>query len=207
MPSPLWSRVDTLVRKGGNSGRPMRTPATQFQPAPRRAAPSAAARPGVPVWLMACLLLGATIMAYQPVWHAGFFWDDDRHVADNRQLVVPGGWQQIWCSPDSLQYYPMVFSAFRLERSLWGLNPAPYHWLNILLHACSALLLWRVLDRLRLPGAWLGAALFALHPVNVESAAWICQLKNTLAMVFYLLSVLWFLKSEAGTRTSAAQDS
>ena len=145
-------------------------------------------------WLPGLLLVVGTILAYQPAWHGGFLWDDDMHITKNRMLVDPGGLKQIWSSPESPQYYPMVFTSFRLEHALWGLNPAGYHWVNLLLHAASAVLVWRVLRRLKVPGAWLAAAVFALHPVNVESVAWISQRKNTLAMFFYLLSLLLYLR-------------
>ena len=181
----------------------MRKPATKAKPAPTRAGAPATAGPRFPAWLPALLLVLVTVLAYLPVRRAGFIWDDERHVTDNRQVVAPDGWKQIWFSRESIQYYPVVFSTFRLERSLWGLNPAPYHWFNVLLHAGSALLLWRVLRHLRLPGAWLGAALFALHPVNVESVAWISQRKNVLAMLFYLLSLLCFLRSDPKPHPSA----
>jgi tetratricopeptide (TPR) repeat protein len=147
-------------------------------------------------WLLGLLLVLATVLVYQPAWHGGFLWDDDMHVTKNRMLVDAGGLKQIWSSPDSPQYYPMVFTSFRLERALWGLNPTGYHWVNILLHAASAVWVWRVLRRLHVPGAWLAAAIFAVHPVNVESVAWISQRKNTLAMFFYLLSMLLYLRFE-----------
>jgi tetratricopeptide (TPR) repeat protein len=136
------------------------------------------------------LLLGSTILAYQPVWHGGWGWEDDIYVKDNRLLTAPDGLWRIWFSQDSpSQYFPLVYTAFRLERSLWGLNPAGYHWVNILMHGCSALLLWRILFRLKVPGAWLGAAFFALHPVQVESVAWISERKNVQSLFFYLLAL------------------
>jgi tetratricopeptide (TPR) repeat protein len=147
-------------------------------------------------WLLGLLLVLATILAYQPVWHSGFQWDDDRHLINNRMLVEPGGLRHIWTSLDSPQYYPLVFTSFRLERALWGLNPAGYHWVNLLLHAASAVWVWRVLCRLNVPGAWLAAAMFALHPVNVETVAWITERKNTLSMFFFLLSLLLYLRSD-----------
>lgn len=148
------------------------------------------------------LLVAATVLAYQPAWNAGFIWDDERHITGNPMLDPARGWKEIWLSRDALQYYPLVFTSWRLERLLWNNNPAGYHWVNILLHAASAVLVWRVLRRLGVPGAWLAGALFALHPVNVESVAWISQRKNTLAMVFYLLSLLWFLRAQAPPRLS-----
>ncbi|MGD0259378.1 MAG: tetratricopeptide repeat protein [Verrucomicrobiota bacterium] len=148
-------------------------------------------------WLFGLLLVVATFIAYAPAWNAGFVWDDDVHVTQNRLLWEPGGLKQIWFSLSAPQYYPLVFTSLRLEYALWGLNPAGYHWVNLVLHAISALLVWRVLQRLSVPGAWLAAAVFALHPVNVESVAWISQRKNALCMVFYLLSLLFYLRWES----------
>jgi tetratricopeptide (TPR) repeat protein len=141
------------------------------------------------VWLQAVILAAAVILAYQPAWHAGFIWDDDVYVTHNRLLTAPDGLQRIWFSRDSpSQYFPLVYTAFRMERSAWGLDPGGYHWINILLHAASAMLLWMLLRRLRLPAPWLAAAFFALHPVQVESVAWVTELKNVLSLFFCLLA-------------------
>jgi len=130
-------------------------------------------------------------MAYQPVWHAGFIWDDNAYVTANPLLTVQNGLWRIWFSFDSpSQYFPLVYTAFRLERALWGLNPAGYHWVNILLHVANALLLWRLLARMGVTGAWLAAAIFALHPVQVETVAWITELKNVLMLFFFLLTLM-----------------
>jgi tetratricopeptide (TPR) repeat protein len=137
------------------------------------------------------LLVAGTILVYQPAWQAGFIWDDDDYVTNNRLLTAPDGLKRIWFSLESpSQYFPLVYSAFRLEHALWGLNSAGYHWTNILLHAANALLVWWLLHRLKVPGAWLGAALFAWHPVQVESVAWITELKNVLSLCFFLSALL-----------------
>ena len=175
----------------------MRKPTTKCKPAPTQASIFVMGRPRLPVWLMALVLVAGTILAYLPVWHAGWAWDDDIHVTENRLLWQPGGLKQIWLSLAAPQYYPLVFTSFRIEYALWGDNPAGYHWVNLLLHATSALLVWRVLRRLSPPGAWLAAAVFALHPVNVESVAWISERKNALCMIFYLLSLLFYLRWES----------
>jgi protein O-mannosyl-transferase len=141
--------------------------------------------------LLALVLVAGTILVYQPAWHAGFIWDDDDYVTNNSLLSAPDGLKRIWFSLESpSQYFPLVYTTFRLEHALWGMNPAGYHWTNILLHAGNALLVWWLLRRLKVPGAWLGAALFAWHPVQVESVAWITELKNVLSLFFFLLTLL-----------------
>jgi tetratricopeptide (TPR) repeat protein len=144
-------------------------------------------------WIWALLLVAATILAYQQAWRAGFIWDDDVYVTANRLLTAPDGLRRIWFSLESpSQYFPLVYTTFRLEYGMWGSNPAGYHWVNILLHAANALLLWQLLGRLRVPGAWFAAALFALHPVHVESVAWVTERKNVLMGFFFLLALLYW---------------
>ena len=128
---------------------------------------------------------------YQPAWNGGFIWDDDDYVTNNELLTAPDGLQRIWFSLDSpSQYFPLVYTTFRIEHALWGLNPSGYHWINLLLHVANALLVWRALVRLKVPGAWVAGAIFALHPVHVESVAWITERKNVLMGFFFLLTLL-----------------
>jgi tetratricopeptide (TPR) repeat protein len=141
-------------------------------------------------WVLGIILVAATLFAYQSVWHAGFIWDDDVYVTNNPLLTASDGLRRIWFSFDSpSQYFPLTYTSFYLERALWGFRAAGFHWVNIILHAVNALLLWRLLARLRLPGAWLAAAIFALHPVQVESVAWITERKNVLMGLFFLLTL------------------
>lgn len=150
----------------------MRMPATKFRPAPKGITTPVKAGPRIPAWRLAALLVFVTVLAYQPIWHAGFIWDDDKYVTENLTLRRLGGLAQIWFQPTAApQYYPLVHTSFWLEYHLWGLNPLGYHVVNVLLHTLAAILLWRVLARLQLPGAWLAAGIFALHPVAVESVA------------------------------------
>src|SRR4029450_5427971 len=90
--------------------------------------------------------------------------------------------------------YPMVFSMFWIEYRLWDLNPLGYHLVNVLLHGIGAVLLWFVLRRLAVPGAWLAAAVFALHPVHVESVAWVTERKNVLSGVLYFAAMLTYFR-------------
>jgi tetratricopeptide (TPR) repeat protein len=144
-------------------------------------------------WFLGLLLVAAVVFAYQPVWHAGFIWDDDAHVT-KPALRSLNGLARIWMQLGATQqYYPLVHSVFWVEHRLWGDSTVGYHLINILLHAFSALLLVRILRQLKIPGAWLAAAIFALHPVQVESVAWISELKNTLSGAFYLGSALAYL--------------
>lgn len=152
-------------------------------------------------WLWGLLLVIVTVAAYQPVWRAGYVWDDPSILLDNTLIPKPDGWRLAWSNLVSEDYVPVTITSFWLEWRLWGANPLGYHLDNVLLHACSALLLWRILLRLKIPGAWLAAALFAVHPVNVESVAWITQRKNTLAMLLLLAAVQFYLTFEdAGRR-------
>lgn len=144
------------------------------------------------------IALGLALMTlvaatYLPVWRAGFIWDDDMHVTANPCVVGPEGFADIWTSSHA-RIGPLVISSFWLEHRLWGLNPRPYHLVNVALHALNALLLWRVLMAMHVRGAWLGAALWALHPVQVETAAWITELKNTQSGLFFLITILFFLR-------------
>jgi tetratricopeptide (TPR) repeat protein len=147
--------------------------------------------------LLACLLVVATFAAYQPAWHGRFLWDDDSWTTliDNLRHSV-AGLRTMWTDPRALgQYYPLTASSFWLDYQLWGDWTLPYHLENIALHAAAALLFWRLLTRLRVPGAGLAAALFALHPVMVESVAWICERKNVLSLVFYLAALLCYART------------
>jgi protein O-mannosyl-transferase len=142
-------------------------------------------------WVFAILLAVATILVYRPAWNGGFIWDDDFYVTKNPLLIAPDGLWRIWFSLDSpSQYFPLTYTTFRIERALWDLNSAGYHWINFLLHVTNALLLWRLLALLRVPGAWLAAGIFALHPIQVESVAWITERKNVLMGFFFLLTLL-----------------
>ncbi len=143
------------------------------------------------------MLCVAVFVAYYLALHAGYIWDDDAYVTGNRLLTAPDGLWRIWFSFDSpSQYFPLVYTTLRLEHALWGLAPLGYHCVNILLHGVNAVLLWRLLLRLRVPGAWFAAALFALHPVQVESVAWVTELKNVQMGFFYLLALQAWLGCE-----------
>ena len=152
-------------------------------------------RISTPWWLLGAFIIALTIAAYLPAIHGGFIWDDDAHLTNNPCIVGPLGLKEIWTSSQAY-YYPLVLTSFWLFHKLVGLNPLPYHFLNVLVHAGAAVLLWRVLRQLDVRGAWLGAAIWALHPVMVQSVAWITEFKNTQSCFFYLLSILFFLEAD-----------
>ena len=144
-------------------------------------------------WFSGLILILFVILTYTPVWQAGFVWDDDRVLTVNHCTVGPLGLKEIWTT-SAADICPLTLTTFWVEHALWGLGPLPYHLVNVLLHGASAVLLWRVLRGLRVQGAWLGAALWALHPVAVESVAWITEMKNTESSLFFLLSILFFVR-------------
>lgn len=146
-------------------------------------------------WWLGLLLVAMAVAAYMPVWSAGFIWDDPDYVTHNATLRTWRGLADIWFSPTATpQYYPLVHTSFWIEYHLWELSPLGYHLDNVLLHALNAILLWVVLRRLRVPGAWLAGAIFAVHPVMVESVAWVTERKNVLSLAFYLLAMLCALR-------------
>jgi protein O-mannosyl-transferase len=138
-------------------------------------------------------LIAVTALAYQPAWNGKPIWDDDIHITIP-PLRSWHGLARIWTDPGAVpQYYPVLHTVFWLEYKLWGTWPLPYHLINIVLHAVSALLLLRILQRLEVPGAWLAAFIFALHPVHVESVAWISEVKNTLSGALCAAAALIYL--------------
>src|ERR1017187_2267054 len=145
----------------------------------------------LPVWQGGLIVL-LVFLAYLPALHGGFVWDDDSWTTNLSPLFQDTvGLRLIWFQPTVLQqYYPLSGTTFWLDYQLWKFWTPPYHVENILLHSLAALLFWRLLLRLQLPGAWLAAAIFALHPVMVESVAWITERKNLLSLALYLGALL-----------------
>jgi tetratricopeptide (TPR) repeat protein len=144
--------------------------------------------------LLGLLLLVVTLAAYFPSLGGGYIWTDGFNIADNPNLTSLYGLWRIWASGDSEQYFPLTFTSFWVEHQLWGNRPAASRLVNILLHVACALLFARVLQQLRVPGAFLAAVVFALHPVHVESVAWISERRNLLSGVFFLLAVRAYLR-------------
>ena len=139
------------------------------------------------------VIFAVTLLAYLPAVRGGLLWDDDGHVT-REELRSPGGLERIWFEVGATQqYYPLLHTAFWVEHRLWGDAVAGYHLTNILLHAVAACLVVAIMRRLALPGAWLAGFIFALHPICVESVAWISEQKNTLSTVFYLGAALVYL--------------
>ncbi len=156
-------------------------------------------------WSFCLILAVVTMLAYQPAWHGGLLWDDNANIAtpDLRSL---DGLRRIWFVPRTTQqYYPLLYTSSWLQERFWGDSTTGYHLVNLLLHIGCAVLALKILRFLRIPGAELAAIIFALHPVNVESVAWISERKNTLSGLFGLAATLWYLKFDEGrSRTSYA---
>ena len=148
---------------------------------------------------LAGLALGllATVCYLPAVLWGGLVWDDFIW-SQSRAVLEWSGIGAIWSWPPQIEreghYWPLTYTTFWLEHKLWGLEPAGYHLVNVLLHLVNSLLLWRLLLRLAVPGAWVAAAVFAVHPLHVESVAWIIERKDVLSGLFYLTAVLLWLR-------------
>jgi len=145
-------------------------------------------------------LIAVTCLAYQPVFEAGFVWDDNDWVTQNPLVTGERPFSAIWSSVERLHYYPVAFSLWRVQYALWGESPFGFHLVNILLHASAAGLLILLLQRMRIAAAvWIGFA-FALHPLQVESVAWVTEMKNTLSALLLLAAALALLYARSRDR-------
>jgi len=154
-------------------------------------------------WLIAFVLVTSTFLAYQPAWHGLTIWDDSEQIT-SAELASLNGLKRIWFEPGVTgHYYPLLDTAFWIQQKLWGGSTQGYHLVGIACHATAALLVLVILRRLQVKGAWLAAAIFALHPVHVESVAWISELKNTMSGIFYLSAVLAYLRFDETRKPSS----
>jgi tetratricopeptide (TPR) repeat protein len=187
------------VKKGSPVAKQVKKPAPQ----PVSSSPAGTRDLGISLGDLGlgALLFGLLLFAYLPALQGGFLWDDDAHITRPTLQSLSGLWR-IWSTPGvTQQYYPLLHTAFWIEHGLWGDSVVGYHLINLLLHAGAAFLLVAVLRNLAVPGAWLAAFVFALHPVQVETVAWISEQKNTLSLVFYLASALVYLRFDRTRRT------
>jgi len=145
------------------------------------------------------LIVITVFLAYQQSINGGFVLDDDIIVTENPNIKAADGLYRFWCTAKEQDYWPLTYSTLWIEWRIWGKNSTGYHVTSLMLHILETLLIWIILRRLSIPGAFLAALIFAVHPVNVESVAWISELKNTMSMAFFLLSILWYIKADMPT--------
>jgi tetratricopeptide (TPR) repeat protein len=144
------------------------------------------------------VLVALSLAVYWPTLQAGFTWDDDAFVINNPLIRAADGLYRFWLTAEAPGYFPLTCAMLRLKWRLWEDDATGYHAVNLALHIIISLLVWRLLERLQVPGAWLVGLVFAVHPVNVATVAWITERKNTLPMVVYLAAFIAWLKSEDG---------
>ncbi len=151
----------------------------------------------LPAWVLpAALIVGGGLWVYGPALRGGWVWDDASEVTQNPVLRDPAGAGKIWVAPAGADYFPLKGTVQWLEWRAWGDRPLGYHVVSLGLHLASALLFWRVLRRLGVRLAWAGALLWTVHPLAVESVAWVAELKNTLSLPFFLGALLAYLDAE-----------
>ncbi|MDP7554846.1 MAG: tetratricopeptide repeat protein [Nitrospinota bacterium] len=146
-----------------------------------------------PQWPGLLIIVLLTFLAYSPALNGDFIWDDDLHITKKKAVIGEESFKRIWTTSDAV-YYPLVLTTFWVEWRLWSGQPMGFHIVNVLLHVINAILLCFLFHQLGIKWAWLGGAIFALHPVHVESVAWITELKNVQSGFFYLLTLLFYLR-------------
>ncbi len=148
------------------------------------------------------MISALSLLIYWPALQGGFVIDDDVLLTESELVHAPDGLYKFWFTTEPIDYWPITNSSFWLEWRLWGAHPTGYHVTNLILFIADALLVWAVLHVLKIPYAFVAAILFVVHPVNVESVAWIAQRKNVLSLFFFLLSLLCYLWSDSTLFTS-----
>ncbi len=155
----------------------------------------------------AALIAVVVMLVYFPALSGGFILDDMIYVTNQPLNNSLEGLYQFWFTTEAPDYYPASNTTLWIEWRLWGMKPTGYHVTNLILHIVESLLIWVILQKLSIPGAFLAALIFAVHPVNVESVAWIAQRKGLMAILFFLLSILWYLKFEIPSSLSSHHSS
>ncbi len=158
--------------------------------------------PSLSVLAGAAAIALIAFLAYLPSINGGFILDDDVLLTKNKLIQSADGLRRFWLTTEPGDYWPATNSTLWFEWRLWGFSPSGYHVTNLALHIVEALLICVILRKLSIPGAFLAALIFAVHPVNVESVAWIAQRKNLMALLFFLLSIFWYLKTDTPIRHS-----
>jgi protein O-mannosyl-transferase len=143
----------------------------------------------------AVLIAFTVFITYIPCLSGGFVLDDALLMVDNPLIQSQDGLYGFWCTTQPTDFWPATSTTFWIEWRLWKTCPGGCHITNLILHVVESLLIWIILRRLNIPGAFFAALIFAVHPVNVESVAWISQRKNIMGMLFFLLSILWYIKA------------
>lgn len=136
------------------------------------------------------LIVLAGLFVYAPAFHGDWLWDDDQEITANAVLPDPNGLIRIWKGETGADYFPLKASVQWIYYRAFGTDRTAWHLLNVVLHLVNALLVWKVLAKLRVPQAWLGGLIFSIHPILVESVAWVSELKNTLSLPFLLLAMM-----------------
>ena len=167
--------------------------------------------------LRAAVIVLAGLWVYSPAYHGDWLWDDDQLLTQNLSVqhrvspdpsVPPNSLQslaKLWFNPDGADYFPLSYTALWAQWPFFGLRSTGYHVTTILLHIAGSLLLWALLAKMRIPGAWLSGLVFAIHPVCVESVAWVSETKNTLSLPLFLISAICWVGQDDETDTAKRQ--